>query len=101
MTDVFEQGVDAARRPRAGAHNIDEVAAARILMNTKTAAARYGVTKTWLERRRVAGDGPPFIKAPGTVLYDIAQTDAWFRALTIASTSERDALAASPVEKAA
>lgn len=59
-----------------------------IYVDTTGAATRYGLTRYWFEKARCAGDGPPFSKAGGCVLYNIARTDAWFEQQQRSSTSD-------------
>ena len=47
-----------------------------------------------LERHRVAGTGPRFVKAGRRVLYRRDELDRWAAARTFHSTSEADAAAA-------
>lgn len=50
------------------------------LLNTKTAAPLIGVAAGTLENWRTKGQGPRYIKTPGTtgkVLYDPADIEAW------------------------
>jgi hypothetical protein len=53
---------------------------------TKDAAARWGIPKSTLEKLRVYGGGPAFIKVGKTVLYDLAAGDAWLLAHQRSST---------------
>lgn len=58
------------------------------LLNTSEAAARLGMSKSWLEKSRLTGDGPPFISMGGRRLYAVADLDAWIAACRRTSTSE-------------
>ena len=40
-------------------------------MSTFETAEHIRVSTSWLAKSRLSGDGPPFIKAGRTVLYDI------------------------------
>lgn len=58
-------------------------------LTTKEAAARVHLSPATLERMRVRGDGPPFLKlSQKRVIYDGEQLDAWARSQTHTSTSE-------------
>ena len=49
-----------------------------ILLTVEDAAARLKISKHTLNRWRVTGEGPPFIKSgPRLVRYDQAALDAW------------------------
>ena len=41
------------------------------------AAAFLSVSKSWLDKKRITGDGPAYIKAGRRVVYDISDLDAW------------------------
>lgn len=56
---------------------------------TSEAAARLHLSPVTLERMRVRGDGPPFIRvSQKRILYDTDQLDAWARSQRFTSTSE-------------
>ena len=65
-------------------------------MNTDTfltqdeAAKLLRISPRTLERYRVAGSGPRFVKAGRRVLYRHADLETWTEANTFASTSEVD-----------
>lgn len=65
-------------------------------MNTDTfltqeeAAELLRISPRTLERYRVAGSGPRFVKAGRRVLYRRGDLEAWTEANTFASTSEAD-----------
>ena len=52
------------------------------------AAAYLRLSPRTLERHRVAGSGPRFVKAGKRVLYRVDDIDAWVAARTFASTAE-------------
>lgn len=54
-------------------------------MNTKQVAARLGVSRSYLEKLRVYGGGPTYIKIGRSVIYAIAEVDAWMKSHQIAS----------------
>lgn len=57
----------------------------------KEAAAVVRLSARTLERLRLSGTGPRFVKAGRRVLYRRADIDAWAETHTFASTSEFDA----------
>ena len=60
-------------------------------LRTKDAAAYIGLSKSTLEKMRVTGGGPPFIKMGKTVVYDVTDLDAWMAERRFRSTAEADA----------
>lgn len=57
------------------------------LLNTAEAAERLGVSISWLNKRRLTGDGPMFVKVGARVVYDPADLSAWIMARRRPSTS--------------
>jgi hypothetical protein len=58
-------------------------------INQKETSRRYGVTQRWLEKSRLSGKGPPYLKVGGRlVLYNTDTLDRWFAACERRSTSE-------------
>jgi hypothetical protein len=57
-------------------------------VTTAEAAAYCGSTKSTLEKLRVYGGGPTFIKLGSRVVYDVADLDAWLSARRRLSTSD-------------
>jgi predicted DNA-binding transcriptional regulator AlpA len=57
-------------------------------LRTPAAAEYLGFAESTLEKKRVAGDGPPFIKLGRMIVYDTRDLDAWLAARRIRSTSE-------------
>ncbi|TFV74115.1 DNA-binding protein [Bradyrhizobium frederickii] len=57
----------------------------------REAAALLRLSERTLERMRVTGDGPPFVKAGRRVLYRPADIDAWIATRIRISTSEEAA----------
>ena len=54
-----------------------------------TAAAEYtGVSESKFNKMRCSGDGPPYSKIGGAVVYDIQDLDAWVEANRRTSTSD-------------
>jgi len=58
-------------------------------IDEQQAAERYGLSRSWFQRARWAGNGPPYMKLQGRVLYPLEETDCWFKAHLIRSTSEQ------------
>jgi hypothetical protein len=58
-------------------------------LRTKEAAERLRVSPSFLEKRRVYGDGPPYTTAGKIVLYAVEELDRWLAERTRCSTSER------------
>jgi predicted DNA-binding transcriptional regulator AlpA len=61
---------------------------------TPEAAAYLGLGKSTLDKLRLTGGGPVFIKIGKRVVYDPADLDAWFAAHKRTSTSASTAAAA-------
>ncbi len=59
-----------------------------IYLNTREAAARLGLSARTLERYRVSGDGPVFLKLGGRVGYLSEDLDDWLRTRRRTSTSD-------------
>lgn len=60
------------------------------LLTVEDAAARLKISKHTLNRWRVTGEGPPFIKyGPRLVRYDKSALEHWASARTRASTGHR------------
>lgn len=60
----------------------------RRLLDTFSAAAYLSLGKSTLDKFRVTGGGPRFIKIGRRVLYDPADCDEWVAQRKFASTSE-------------
>lgn len=60
----------------------------RIRLRTTKAADHCGVAKSTLEKKRLTGTGPPFMKLGRTVVYDTADLDAWLTSRRRRSTSD-------------
>jgi len=57
-------------------------------LRTPKAAEYLGCAKSTLEKKRVTGGGPPFIKlSRGVVVYDTRELDAWMAQRRATSTS--------------
>ncbi len=57
-------------------------------LRTREAARYVGLAKSTLEKRRITGDGPPFLKIGRSVRYDTDDLDLWLGAQKRNSTSE-------------
>jgi excisionase family DNA binding protein len=58
------------------------------VLKTPEAAGYVRLGVPTLERLRLTGDGPPFIKAGKSVRYRKADLDAWLESRLVRSTSE-------------
>jgi hypothetical protein len=58
------------------------------LFTQREAATRLRLSVRTLERLRVTGLGPKFVKAGRRVLYSVDHLEAWITSRTVASTSE-------------
>lgn len=58
-------------------------------LGVREAAAYTGLSKSYLDSSRVKGNGPPFIKAGGRVLYSRGDLDDWMLARRRFSTSDK------------
>ncbi len=43
----------------------------------KEAASFLNVSKSWLDKKRISGDGPTYIKAGRRVVYDVGDLESW------------------------
>ena len=61
------------------------------LRKTPSAAEYCGVAKSTLEKLRVTGDGPRFLRRGRSIFYTLEDLDAWLSSLPrFQSTSEAD-----------
>ena len=62
----------------------------RILRTPET--ARYvGLSESWLEKQRMEGGGPPYIKLSSRAVgYRLDDLDRWLESRRVASTSDAD-----------
>ena len=58
-------------------------------MRTEAAADYTGHGKSTLDKLRITGGGPRYVKRGSVVLYDIADLDRWLEERKVRSTSER------------
>jgi hypothetical protein len=57
-------------------------------LRTADAAAHLCVSRSFLEKARLRGDGPAFLKLGKTVVYDVTDLDRWADARRRTSTSD-------------
>lgn len=57
-------------------------------VNTKGAASYLGLAESTLEKARVSGTGPKYLKLGRAVRYRIADLDSWMSDRMVGSTSE-------------
>jgi excisionase family DNA binding protein len=62
-------------------------------MNTREAASYLRLGKPTVERFRMTGQGPIYLKLGGAIRYRRCDLDAWLESCLIGSTSERSASA--------
>jgi predicted DNA-binding transcriptional regulator AlpA len=70
-------GSSAAHRPTA----------TPILLTPKQAARHLNLSVSWLAKRRLAGDGPPYVKLGGAVRYVETSLQQWMKGQQRTSTS--------------
>jgi predicted DNA-binding transcriptional regulator AlpA len=59
------------------------------LLTVVEAAAYCRVSKSFLDKARVYGDGPPYVRLGGRkILYRVSDLDAWMAARVFNSTSQ-------------
>jgi predicted DNA-binding transcriptional regulator AlpA len=56
-------------------------------LNVRQCARYVGISESFLNKARLAGDGPVFMKIGKLVMYDRADVDSWLRSCRRASTS--------------
>jgi predicted DNA-binding transcriptional regulator AlpA len=66
-----------------------EIKMQNAVLDTPKAAAYVGLSKPTLERKRISGDGPSFVKMGHAVRYRITDLDAWLAARVVTSTSQK------------
>ena len=59
------------------------------LLDTGEVAQTYGFGKSTLDKLRMTGEGPRFVKRGRRVLYDPADVNEWLEGLKRRSTSDR------------
>ena len=58
-----------------------------ILLSPKQAARLLNLSVSWLPKRRLAGDGPPYVKLGGAVRYAEGSLQQWMKGQQRTSTS--------------
>jgi excisionase family DNA binding protein len=61
------------------------------MLDRQPAADYLGLSVPTLDRKRVNGDGPPYVKIGSRVRYRRADLDAWLSQRIVTSTSEAEA----------
>jgi len=69
-------------RPPNGSHNMNVTLPPTELLNPRQLAARWGLSEKTLERWRMLGTGPAFLKLGSRVLYSLAEIEAHERQRT-------------------
>lgn len=64
------------------------------LLTTAEAAERLGVSASYLNKLRLTGGGPVFVKMGAKVVYDASDLGAWVSARRRTSTSQAAEMAA-------
>lgn len=67
---------------------IQHVCERRSLLDPNSASQYLGVSKSFLDKRRVRGDGPPYRKIGRRVFYWRSELEAWVNQSARTSTSE-------------
>ncbi len=62
----------------------------RRMIRTPEAAIYTGIAESTLEKRRVSGGGPLYMRVGRVVVYDPDDLDAWLEAHKRRSTSDQD-----------
>lgn len=62
------------------------------MLLTREAADRSGLSKSTLDKMRVFGGGPTYLKIGRRVVYDPVDLDQWLASHRRASTSEEDSV---------
>jgi predicted DNA-binding transcriptional regulator AlpA len=57
-------------------------------LRTPAAADYLGYAESTLEKKRLTGDGPPFIRLGRVIVYDTRDLDSWLGERRARSTSE-------------
>jgi hypothetical protein len=64
------------------------------LLTSEEAATYLRRPENWLRKRRMTGDGPPFVLMAGRVFYKKHSLDEWLAGLERTATKRRQRLAA-------
>ena len=62
-----------------------------VLMNTRQAAEHCNLSPRTLEKLRIVGGGPHFVRLGGAVRYQVEDLDSWIAANRRRTTSDRPA----------
>ena len=60
----------------------------RKLLSTSEAAQYVGLSRSYLEKKRLTGGGPRYAKLGTRVVYDLSDLDAWVNARLRSYTAE-------------
>jgi excisionase family DNA binding protein len=86
---ALQTAVDASEMPSSAAEVTLEQARGANLLTVKEAAAHLRVSKSYLDKLRVYGGGPPFLRlGVRKIVYRRTDLDAWAAARRFGSTSE-------------
>ena len=59
------------------------------ILRTAEAAQYVGLAKSTLDKKRLTGDGPPYVRLSARAVgYDVQALDSWLRSRVVHSTSE-------------
>ncbi len=64
-------------------------AARRRLLSEQDVAVQYGVNIRWLQKARVSGGGPPFVKIGARVFYRVLDVERFIASRVRGSTSDQ------------
>lgn len=56
-------------------------------LSVKETSEFMGVSESWLNKARLAGNGPVFAKISSRVVYDLADIESWLASRKFSSTS--------------
>ena len=71
-----------------------------VLLTPRETAKHLRCSERKLERHRLVGDGPPFVKIGAAIRYPLSELEKWLAERTQRSTSETGALASRQRRKA-
>jgi hypothetical protein len=76
------------KRVKSGKSEQDKLIAAKQYGNVEIVARILGVSVSYLNKARMSGDGPPYVKFGRNVRYSILEVLAWAESRVRSSTSE-------------
>jgi hypothetical protein len=76
------------KRVESGKSEQDKLIAAKQYSNVEIVARILGVSVSYLNKARMSGDGPPYVKFGRNVRYGIPDVLAWAEARVRSSTSD-------------